>query len=114
MEIQGRDYRVAYDPATAVVTFQGVLRLRDAIEYTPISQLLDAVIVAAPPRITLDVQGLQFLNSAGIHTLLRFAINLRDQEHSRLVVRGATQVPWQNRSLRNMQRLMPELQLEFV
>jgi hypothetical protein len=113
MEIKGDNYHVVYDPANASFTLQGFLRLRGMSEYAPIMQLLDGVVAAAPETVTLNLQDLRFLNSSGINMLFRFVINMRDQTSSQVVVHGSSQIPWQLKSLRNLQRLMPELQLNF-
>jgi hypothetical protein len=113
MEIRGDNYHVVYDPASANIALQGFLRLRGMSEYAPIMQLLDGVVAAAPETITLSLQGLRFLNSSGINMLFRFVINMRDQTSTQVVVHGSSQIPWQVKSLRNLQRLMPGLQLDF-
>ncbi len=113
MQVRGEGYSVAYDPATATVTFQGTLRLRGAAEYAPIVQLLDEVVAAAPETITLNLAALRFLNSAGINVLFKFVIKVREQGDSQVLVRASSQVPWQGKSLKNLQRLMPALRLEL-
>ncbi len=111
MEIKGQDYHVTYDLDTATVIFRGTLRLRGAGEYAPIVQLLDDVVASAPETVTLNLGELRFLNSSGINVLFRFVIKMREQGISQLIVRGSTQIPWQSKSLKNLQRLMPALQL---
>jgi hypothetical protein len=114
MEIKGTNYHVTYKPATSTVSFQGTLRLRGLNEYDPIAQLLDEVVDAEPATITLDLRGLRFLNSSGINILFKFVIKIREQGQSKLVVIGAEQVPWQEKSLQNLQRLMADVQLTWA
>jgi len=114
LEIEGEEYRVTYDPDAATLAFEGTLRLQGMDAYAPIIELLDQAVEAAHAVTTLDVRGLEFLNSSGINILFRFVIKTRDRGVSRLVVRGTTGVFWQTRSLRNMQRLMPGLELELA
>jgi hypothetical protein len=114
MEVKGDGYRVAYDVATATVMFEGVLRLRGTVEYAPIDHMLDEVVRIAPQVITLDLRGLAFLNSAGIDLLVRFALQVREGAASRLVVRGSADIPWQVRSLSNLKKVMPGLQLDLA
>ena len=111
VEVKGDGYCVSYDKVTGVVTFEGTLRLRDLEAYGPIDELLDQARGSAPKVITLDVRALRFLNSAGITVLFRFVLKLRQQATSQVVVQGADGVPWQGRSLPNMEKLMPGLQL---
>lgn len=114
MEIKQDDYRIHYDPAATTVTFAGMLRLSDSTEYAPITQLLNDVLKAKPPRVTLNVQALEFLNSAGINIIYQFVFKLRDQGVESVIVRGAKQITWQARSLPTLRRMVPEIQLELV
>jgi hypothetical protein len=114
MEVKGECYHVIYDPATATVTFQGSLMLSGPSDYEPIEQLLDKVMLQAPTTITLDIRPLVYLNSSGINILSRFVLKMRARLESKLVMLGQSSVPWQSKSLLNMQRLMPRLRLELV
>ena len=113
-EIKDDAYRVIYDPATTTVAFQGTLRLRGMAEYSAIRQLLDEVAQMDSGMITLDLRELQFMNSAGINLLCVFVIEVREQATSQIVVRGSAEIPWQQRSLRNLEKLMSELQLDLA
>jgi hypothetical protein len=113
MEIKGDTYHVVYDDATGTVSFEGMLRLQKSTEYGPIAELLDEVVCAAPKVITLDLRELKFLNSAGIDLLLRFTLKVHKQVTSRIVVRGAADIPWHGRTLPNFARLMPEIELNI-
>ncbi len=112
MEIKHEDYQVTYDPATATVTCQGSFRLRGSAEYASIVEVLNEAADAKPETITLDVRGLKFLNSSGINTLSKFVIRVRKNRASQVIIKGSSQFPWQTKSLKNFQRLMPGLQLE--
>lgn len=114
IEIKTNDYRVCYDPVKQTVICQGSLRLNGMAEYAPIVELLDTIVEAAPPIITLDLQKLQFLNSSGINVLSKFVIKVRQQAQSSLVIQGSQFIPWQGKSLKNLQRLMPTLKLELT
>jgi hypothetical protein len=111
MEVNGETYRVAYDDAANVVTFEGTLRLHGMVEYDPIKELLDQAICTRSEAITLNLKELRFLNSAGITLLFQFALKLREQAMDRIVVLGAADIPWQGRSLPNLEKLVPGLQL---
>lgn len=113
MEINGEEYRVTYDDETTTVFFEGSLRLQGMSEYAPIGDVLDSVGDQKPATITLNLQELKFLNSSGINLLSRFVIKMRKQGSTQLVILGASRHPWQNKSLKNLERLMPGLQLEI-
>ncbi len=109
MEIKTDDYRIWYEPATATVNFQGLLRESGIADYKPIEQLLEGAIAQEPLTITMNLQGLEFLNSSGISVLSRFVIGVRKKKTTQLVVKGSKGIPWQEKVLSNWQRLMPAL-----
>jgi len=112
-DIQGENYKVICEMATGTVNFQGWLRLEGMAEYAPIVDLLNKVTANTTPTITLNLKELQFLNSSGINMLSKFVIDVRKKKTLQLVVKGSEVIPWQSRSLKNLQRLMPDLKLEF-
>lgn len=111
MEIKTDDYSIFYDQATATVNCQGSLRLSGMDEYAPIVQLLNSIADSDPPKIVLNLQDLEFLNSSGINVLSKFVIKVRQKGSLQMVVKGSKTVPWQGKSLKNLQRLMPSLEL---
>ncbi len=111
MEISGENYSVVYDPSNATITCKGSLRLYGTEGYAEVMALFNEVVEQDPDTITLKLHDLQFLNSSGINTLSKFVIQVRNQKGSHLVVRGTHKFPWQGKSLKNLQRLMPDLQL---
>jgi hypothetical protein len=113
MDIVHDDYQVHYDAATATVICQGSFRLRGTEEYAPILQALTAAADAQPATLTLDLRTLQFLNSSGINTLAKFVLHARKYHATQVVMKGSHLFPWQEKSLKNFQRLLPGLQLEI-
>jgi hypothetical protein len=112
MNIQGKDYSVEYDFETAVVVMKGLLRLAGLPEYQPIMDLLvDAL--NQNSQLTIDLRELEFLNSSGISMLSMFVVKARNQGSAQLTLRGSNAILWQTKSLRNLQRLMPGLSLDF-
>lgn len=112
-EIKTDDYRIWYDSAIATVTCQGSFRLTGMEEYAPVVALLNEVAEQNSSQITLDLRDLEFLNSSGINVLSKFVIKVRQQGSMQITVRGSDDIPWQEKSLKNLQRLMPNLQLEL-
>jgi len=113
MDITHQDYQVQYDEATATVRCSGSFRLHGE-EYKPVLDLLTRAADARPATLTLDLRELQFLNSSGINTLSKFVLQVRKHGTSQVVVQGSTRYPWQEKSLKNLQRLLPALQLDIV
>lgn len=111
MEIKNKDYYIWYDASTKTITCQGSFRLSKMEDYAPIVDLLNNVALAQPDKITLDLRQLDFLNSSGINILSKFVIKVRQQKSIQIAVRGTKAILWQEKSLKNLQRLMPSLEL---
>lgn len=110
--IEGENYAVNLDPTAATLNMSGTLRLNGMDEYAPVSKLLSELLTL-PGSPTLDLTKLGFLNSSGIAVLSKFVIEARTKGIAGLRIVGAQSVPWQTKSLRNLQRLMPALQLDI-
>ncbi len=112
MEITTDDYTVQYDRGAATVSLGGFLRLNGMEEYQPVMNvLLEAV--EHSTQFTIDLRELEFLNSSGISMLSMFIVKVRDMGTVALTLRGSDKVLWQTKSLKNLQRLMPSLTLDF-
>ncbi|MCC3406662.1 MAG: hypothetical protein JGK17_13925 [Microcoleus sp. PH2017_10_PVI_O_A] len=112
-EIQGQDYSIQYDPQSVTVSFTGELSLDGSPDYAPIVQLLEDVASPEPSHITLNVKKLEFVNSSGINMLSKFVISVRKKKTIQLLVVGSNDVPWQQKSLKNLEKLLPTLKLEL-
>ncbi len=110
-EIKGEDYNVQYIPESVTVKLQGELSLTGSADYAPIAQLLNEIAELNPPRITLDLKKLEFLNSSGISMLSKFAIAMRKKTTIQLAILGSDDILWQRKSLQNLLKLCPNLQL---
>jgi len=111
--VKGENYQVIGDPETATVYFEGSLRLGGMKEYEPIIKILNEMIQQDPSLITLNLRELEFLNSSGISMLSKFVLNVRKKKTTQIEIKGSDKIPWQGKSLKNLQRLMPGLKLEL-
>ena len=113
--VNGPEYSVAYNPGSHALSFSGTIRLQTNDEYAPIMALLQAVHDALAPEATLilDFRQLRFLNSSGINAISRFVITARKMGKVTLKVLGNQEIYWQQKSLINLQRLWPKLQIEI-
>ena len=57
---------------------------------------------------------LDFLNSSGITMFSRFVIEARDHCGINLHFLASEAIPWHARSLKNLQRLMPSLEIQLT
>ncbi len=113
MEIKGENYNVWYDTNNASVNFSGALRL-NIPEYAAIFQLLNDVADKEPKTITINIQQLQFINSSGIGMLAKFVIEMQKKKTLQMIILASKTIPWQEKSLNNLQRLMPGLIIELL
>ena len=110
MEINNADYRVWYDESRNTIALEGSFRLNGSF-YDPISQLLESVLAQKPASLRLDLTELKFLNSSGINVLAKFAILVRNAGNLPMTVVGNRKIPWQEKSLPNLKKLYPALEL---
>ncbi len=111
-EVKGEKYKVEYDQKTATINFKGDISLGGPNDYAPIVNLLNEAAKSTPPTLTLNLKGLIFLNSSGISMLSKFVLGFRKKKGIQLVVLGSKSMPWQAKSLKNLERLLPGLKLQ--
>jgi hypothetical protein len=110
-EVKGDDYEVQYDPASATIYFRGAISLGGPKQYAPIVNLLNESADLDPRTLTINLKELEFLNSSGISTLSKFVVGMRKKRGTQLIVLGSKKMPWQSKSLKNLERLLPGLKL---
>ncbi len=113
MEIKTDDYQIWYDSTSNTVFWKGILRLEGMKEYQPIMDVMLPIIEQAS-ALTINLQSLEFLNSSGISMLSMIVLKIREKGNIQLTLQGSSNILWQTKSLRNLQRLMPTLQLEIA
>ncbi len=109
MEISTNDYRVWTEGST--IHYEGTMRLSGTDAYAPILEIMNSILESKPDVITLDLTSLEFLNSSGINLFAKFTIEIRKQPEVGVRVLGSKNIPWQSKSLRNLQRLHSALEL---
>lgn len=110
MTLETSDYCVTFIPETATIVLSGFLRLNGVGEYQPI---MDYITVALEnlDHCTLDLRGLEFLNSSGISMLSILVVKVRESQTIKLTFLGTSAILWQTRSLKNLKRLLPTLEI---
>lgn len=111
-EIRDTDYRLWHDEASATVHFEGSIRLRPH-DYEPLWSFLVGALDRKPPALTLDFAQLAFLNSSGINAVYKLAVEMRKRGGVKLVVIAGPGA-WQKKSLPNLKRFLPDVELRGV
>ena len=117
MKIEGENYTLESADDGARVVIRGALRLNGLEQYAPVLDALRGgieVCAGGERAMTLDLSELAFLNSSGIAMLSKFVIEARNREAMALTIQGSSSIPWQGKSLKNLQRLWPALQLTLA
>ena len=108
--VEGEGYKITCQPDDKKVIFSGTLRLGGLKEYSPIIECLESSIEDCN-NLSLDLKELDFLNSSGIAMFSKFVIAARGKQGLQLTILGSNAISWQGKSLKNLQRLMPSLNL---
>jgi hypothetical protein len=117
-EYRKEKFAVAYDltpGAMPTIVFQGEMRLEEADEPS-IAALLARVIdeVVYADQVVLDLRQLAFMNSRGISTLFKFAINLRNEKNAGLNVLAIKGSVWHQAHLDNIPKLSPSSTINWL
>jgi hypothetical protein len=112
--ISGESFEIRLEEETSTVFFKGALRLTGTEDYSSILEMLKGTLAHPAPAILLDLRELDFLNSSGITMFSRFVIEARERSDVNLQFLASETVPWHARSLKNLQRLMPSLQIRLA
>jgi anti-anti-sigma factor len=112
-KVETDEYRIWFESESATLHMEGRLRLDGMQEYEPVMNLLLEA-VEQQPVCTLNLKDLEFLNSSGISMLSMFVVKVRNKGDVKLLLQGSSKILWQTKSLKNLQRLMPSIQLDFV
>jgi hypothetical protein len=112
--IHGESFEIRLEEDNLTVFFKGALRLSGSEDYAPILEMLRETLIDPAAPIVLDVRELDFLNSSGITMFSRFVIEARDHTGINLHIVASETVPWHARSLKNLQRLMPALNVRLA
>lgn len=111
-EIKGDEYNIEHKEAEKTVIFKGTIRLQTTDDYAPITELLmKAQEAVGKGQLTLDFRQLQFLNSSGINAISKFVIAARNEDKIDLIVLGSQEIYWQQKSLANLSKLWPKVQV---
>jgi hypothetical protein len=110
MRIEAPNYTIEYDETEHAVSFSGTLRLQGRSEYQEIYSLLMKAADESEGAVVLDLKDLRYLNSSGISSLSLFVVQMRKRVKPIRII-GNKNMSWQAKSIRNFERLHPQVEL---
>ena len=110
MKIETADYSL--DCSGGVAVLDGVLRLHSPVAYEGVFEGVREALLAATSTFVIDLAGVRFMNSSGITALSRLVLLARNSDKP-LMIKGNTQVAWQQKTITSLQRLYKGLEVEF-
>ena len=110
MKHKSPSYSIFYDCDSETISLSGKLHLIQREKaFHEILSWFDLIIDKEPPKVLLDVSGLEYLNSMGISMIAKFVIRARDKKTIHVVVKASKDIIWQSKSLVNLKRIMPSI-----
>ena len=113
MKIESKEYRIWYDNIQSTVHFEGSLRHYHQDEYIMLQKFLMDILELEHKEVILDFFNLIFLNSAGISTLCRYVLNVKEQNKVQLKIIGNNEILWQVKSFDNFKRIWKKIKIDF-
>lgn len=110
MEFKYNDAKMWFDEDTETIFLEGTFRL-NIDQYEGMTKVLNDILSQKPDKLKLDLTSLEFLNSSGINVIAKFVIAVRNGNEVALTVCGNTGIPWQGKSLPNLKKLYPAVDL---
>ncbi len=110
MEFTTDNAKIWLDTYKKTVFLTGTFRLSND-QYDNMTLILNDSLAAIPAGLTIDLTGLELLNSSGINVIAKFVIGVRNGKGTDLTIHGSKEIPWQGKSLPNLKKLFPALNL---
>lgn len=104
-ELTAGNATLTFDETQCSVKLQGSMRLPNLKEYEKVKTFLGEAASTCSTNLTLDMTGLEFLNSSGITIISMFVINSKKNGKPALRILGSNTISWQDKSLRNFKKL---------
>ena len=109
MELKAGESVLKYNATDRIVVMEGSMRLANLTEYDKIGVFLTQAATQAGEQLTLDMTKLNFLNSSGITTLSMFILAMKKKQQPKLNILGSTLYAWQEKSLKNFNKLWADV-----
>lgn len=111
MKVSGNGYRVTYEDD--VLTISGKLSLM-LDEYDEIDRLFIQVVNSCSGDLSVDLRNLEYLNSAGIHTLcVKLILEAADVEGFSMELLCSNDFTWQKETIPTFEDLMDNMTITF-
>lgn len=113
MKITAGDSILTFTEQEQTAVLEGSMRLANLTEYDVVLEFLNNISEKINDTLILDLRELKFLNSSGITTLSMFILDKKKLNKPKIVVIGSNQISWQEKSLKNFNKLWNEVQIKI-
>ncbi|WCL50316.1 slr1659 superfamily regulator [Leptospira sp. GIMC2001] len=113
MEVKTDEYAASFIEAENTVLMTGSMRLQNLAAYEEIKKILKDGLDRSQGQLTIDIRGLNFLNSSGITTISLFIIEARNKKTTPMRILGSAKISWQAKSAANFHKLWNEIIVDF-
>lgn len=111
MRISGDGFQVSYEDNTLTLRGKLSLMLED---YADIDRLFKTVVDTNPGSLLVDIRELEYLNSAGIHSLcVKLILEAAEIEGFGITILCSNRYTWQEETIPTLEDLMENLAITF-
>jgi hypothetical protein len=107
---QNSEFKVECDDKSC--TISGVMRLSSPVAYLEHFEIIRHKMRDASDKFIVDISKVEYLNSSGINAFGRIIIYAR-QEEIPLIILGDSQYPWQQKSIKPLEKLWDKLEVRI-
>ena len=113
MEFKTDIFSACYNEESNTVSLQGCIRSGDPEIYKQLDNVFQDAQKNNKLSLIWDLRALNDISSAGLGVLYRFAASKRENKDFALRIKANSSVYWQERSLPNIKKFLPSVQLEY-
>jgi len=113
MTFETSEFSIHYENSINTIQFKGTLRMNDMSEYMKIKKYLMDIYSLDTIKLIIDFSGLDFMNSAGISTFLKFIFEAKDENKKPITIIGNKNFLWQVKSFENLKKIWNSIEIQF-
>ncbi len=113
MKITAGESTLMFDEKINTIYLAGSMRLANMREYEVVKKFIRQAYDKTENVLIIDFRKLIFLNSSGITTISMFILAVKKLNKAKINILGSKKVSWQEKSLKNFNKLWNEVKIEI-